>query len=91
MIDADDWAKEDCACGHSRHQHDKGTGQCRHTRQQRVAPDNLPEPIFADGISDDPFAAPTNWPPYAEWSNITVPCCFAFYDAGLARVEAGPS
>lgn len=28
-IDPDDWAKEDCFCGHRRYAHDRNDGACR--------------------------------------------------------------
>jgi len=90
VTDHDDWAKEDCACGHRRHAHDKGSGRCRHTRTRRVAPPDLPPPILGDS-EFDPFAAPLNWPPYEEWPMVEVPCCSAFQDAGEALAEAGLS
>lgn len=88
MTDHDDWAKEDCACGHRRYEHEKGDGRCRNTRMKRVAPDDLPPPIYPEG--GDPFEGPVNWPSVDTWPQVEAPCCGGFYDAGLAAAEAGP-
>lgn len=87
-FDADDWAKEDCACGHCRHQHaEGGTGVCRHTRVRKQPPPDLPDPIFAAGEEEDPLATPINWPPYEEWPEVEGPCCSGFYSAEQALAD----
>jgi hypothetical protein len=87
-VDADDWAKEDCECGHRRHGHQRGTGACRHTKLRRQVPDNLPAPEFATDAG--PFDAPLNWPDSHTWPLVEVPCCPGFVAAGTAAAEAGP-
>ena len=83
--DVDDWAKEECACGHLRHSHEHGTGPCLHTRKRRRAPDGLSEPVFAEGCG--PFDAPINWPPYEQWPEVEQPCCTAFLSAAEEQAE----
>jgi hypothetical protein len=66
----DEYAKDDCACGHPRYTHAPGTG-CARTVSQRVPPSDLPEPVYED---TDPFSPPTNWPPYSSWPTSETPC-----------------
>jgi len=80
-IDPDDWAKEDCVCGHRRHQH--GPNGCRHTKQTRVAPEGLA--WAGDGFEAVPSVL------VGEWPLIEVACCTGFYEAGLWLTESGPS
>jgi hypothetical protein len=82
VIDADDYAKEDCECGHRRHSHVRGTGACRQTRVRRVAPEGLT--WSGEGFDCEPSI------PIDQWPQVEGPCCTAFEDAGLARAEAGP-
>lgn len=80
MIDADDYAKEDCACGHRRHSHRSGTGPCRRTRTRQDY-SNLPPREYAPGDENNPFAWPMNWPAISDIPLTEVPCgCAAFYD-----------
>lgn len=76
--DPDDYAKEDCGCGHRRHAHDMTTGICRRTRM-RADYSNLPPAEYAEG--EDPFFSwPTNWPAPADLPYVEVPCgCNGFH------------
>lgn len=69
MIDADDWAKEDCVCGHVRYAHKAGTGECSRTRIVTEKPADLPP-----ANDDDPFSWPANWPPHDTWPRVEKPC-----------------
>lgn len=81
-MDVDDWAKEDCICGHRRHQHALNDGACRHTKMRRVPP----EGIIWTGEAFD--AEPSI--PYDQWPEVVEPCCPAFHEAGLAMAESEP-
>lgn len=78
-IDADTWAKEDCDCGHVRHAHRGGTGECMRTVQRSDFSD-LPAAVYAEGEEHHPFAWPTNWPSPADVPMIEKPCdCRGFH------------
>ena len=82
MIDVDDWAKEDCACGHRRHQHAPNDGPCRRTKMRRKPPEDIT--WTGDGFDAEPSI------PYDQWPQVEEPCCPAFYEAGLAKAESEP-
>lgn len=75
LMDADDWAKEDCACNHRRHAHASGTGACSRT-VQRTDYSHLPPAIYAAGADENPFALgwPTNWPDPADIPLVEKAC-----------------
>jgi hypothetical protein len=82
---ADDWAKEDCACGHRRSAH--GRGACSRTVEGRDL-DSLPKPEYAPDDEDHPFAWPANWPPLADVPLVTKPCpCTEFHDPEPSEPE----
>lgn len=83
-IDPDDWAKEDCACGHRRYAH--GPNGCDRT-VTGLDETGLPEPIY-DENTDEPFGGwPINWPPREELTR-EMPCpCKGFHDPEPSEPE----
>lgn len=79
-FDHDDYAKEDCGCGHRRSGHSLINGECTRTIEVRDW-DGLPKPACAPGDEDHPFAWPTNWPKVGDIPIVTKPCpCTGFHD-----------
>lgn len=81
MIDPDEWAKEDCECGHRRYAHRANDGRCTRTRRRRVEPAGVT--WTGEGFGAEPSIPTDSWP------IVEQPCpCPHFYDAGLAMAEA---
>lgn len=61
-FDHDDYAKENCACGHRRYAHSPD-GPCQR-EVYRLDKSQLPEPIYGDNPEELPFGGywPINWP-----------------------------
>lgn len=66
-MDWDDWAKDDCACGHRNH-----IGPCRKTKTVTDR-SRLPEPA-EDTFDRYPFGWPSNWPNAEDLPKVEVPC-----------------
>lgn len=60
MIDPDEWAKEDCACGHRRYAHRANDGACTRTRRRRVEPERLT--WSGEGFGAEPSVPLQDWP-----------------------------
>ena len=79
MIDPDDYAKEDCSCGHRRSRHPMSNGGCT-GEGLRNDTSSLPEPVY-EGSEELPFGGrwPANWPEPHDMPKTAAPCrCSGF-------------